>query len=92
MSVETVREYLAPLLLDDRIMEFDVSSATVDLAAVAVGTEPARIAKSLTFYQKDGLPLMIVTAGDQRIDNAKYKGFFACKAKMQIDSYIVHLT
>ena len=82
MSVETVREYLAPLSLADRIMEFDVSSATVDLAAVAVGTEPARIAKSLTFYTKENECLMIVTAGDQKIDNAKFKAFFGYKAKM----------
>ena len=82
MSVALVREHLAAFGLAERIMEFEASSATVELAALAVGTDPARIAKSLTFYQKDGLPLMIVTAGDQRIDNAKYKGFFACKAKM----------
>lgn len=82
MSVEKVREYLTPFFLADRIMEFEVSSATVELAAVAVGTEPARIAKSLTFYTKENACLMIVTAGDQKIDNAKFKAFFGYKAKM----------
>jgi len=82
MSVEKVREYLAPLSLADRVMEFELSSATVELAAVAVGTEPARIAKSLTFYAKDGSCIMVVTAGDQKIDNAKFKAVFGCKAKM----------
>jgi len=82
MSVEKVRAYLTPLALADRILEFDVSSATVELAAVAVGTEPARIAKSLTFYTKENTCLMIVTAGDQKIDNAKFKAYFGYKAKM----------
>jgi len=82
MSVEKVREYLTPFSLADRIMEFEVSSATVELAAVAVGTEPARIAKSLTFYTKENTCLMVVTAGDQKIDNAKFKAFFGYKAKM----------
>ena len=82
MSVEKVRNDLSTYGFGDRVMEFAVSSATVELAAVAVGTEPARIAKSLTFYGKDGECLMIVTAGDQKIDNAKYKAAFGCKAKM----------
>ncbi|MBQ9805006.1 MAG: YbaK/EbsC family protein [Clostridia bacterium] len=82
MSVEKVREYLCAYGLADRVMEFEISSATVELAAVAVGTEPARIAKSLTFYAKDNSCIMVVTAGDQKIDNAKYKAFFGCKAKM----------
>lgn len=82
MSVEKVREYLTPYGLSNRITEFAVSSATVELAAIAVGTEPARIAKSLTFYAKDGGCILIVTPGDQKIDNAKFKAFFGCKAKM----------
>lgn len=82
MSVDAVRAYLEAFDLSDRVMEFETSSATVELAALAVGTEPARIAKSLTFYAKDGGCLLIVTAGDQRIDNAKFKAFFASKAKM----------
>ena len=82
MSVENVRNDLSAYGLGGRVMEFPVSSATVELAAAALGTEPARIAKSLTFYGKDGECLMIVTAGDQKIDNAKFKAFFGCKAKM----------
>ena len=82
MSIESVRTYLNSYALADRIMEFDVSSATVELAAAALGTEPARIAKSLTFYGTDGECLMIVTAGDQKIDNAKFKAHFGTKAKM----------
>ena len=82
MSVETVRNDLSAYGLADRVMEFAVSSATVELAALALETEPARIAKSLTFYSKDGDCLMIVTAGDQKIDNAKFKATFGCKAKM----------
>lgn len=82
MSVEIVRKYLAPMGLSDRVMEFEVSSATVELAAAAVGTEPARIAKSLTFYAKDGGCIMVVTAGDQKIENAKFKAVFGYKAKM----------
>ena len=82
MSVESVYNYLLKFGLADRVMEFEVSSATVELAAVAVGTEPARIAKTLSFYGKDGGCVLIVTAGDQKIDNSKYKAFFATKAKM----------
>jgi len=82
MSVEAVRTFLAPMGLSERVMEFSVSSATVELASAALGTAPAHIAKSLTFYAKDGGCLMLVTAGDQKIDNAKFKAQFGCKAKM----------
>ena len=82
MSVASVCNYLLKFGLVDRVMEFEVSSATVELAAVAVGTEPARIAKTLSFYGRDGGCVLIVTAGDQKIDNSKYKAFFATKAKM----------
>ena len=81
MSVQVVREYLKPFHLDERIREFSVSSATVELAAVAVGVEEARIAKTLSFMA-DGQPLLIVAAGDARVDNAKYKAQFHQKAKM----------
>ena len=64
----------------DRIKEFDVSSATVELAAVAVGCEPAHIAKTLSFLTGEG-PVLIVAAGDAKIDNHKYKSFFGVKAK-----------
>ena len=67
--------------MEDRILEFEVSSATVELAAVAVGCEPGRIAKTLSFMVGEQ-PILIVAAGDARVDNAKYKAQFAKKAKM----------
>ena len=81
MSLENVKEYLKKFNKESEILEFELSSATVELAAVAVGTEPSRIAKSLTFMV-GGKPIMIVCAGDVKIDNSKYKGVFGEKAKM----------
>ena len=81
MSIEKVREHFSCLGIADRIMEFEVSSATVELAAKAVGVEGARIAKTLSFLVKDE-PILIVVAGDGRVDNKKYKATFAAKAKM----------
>ena len=81
MSVEKVRAYLEHFGVSDRIREFDVSSATVELAAVAVGVEPARIAKTLSFKLGED-PILVVTAGDAKIDNSKYKHLFGMKAKM----------
>lgn len=81
MSIEKVRAYIKSFGLDDKIREFDVSSATVDLAAQALGCEPCRIAKSLSFDIK-GTPTLIVSAGDVKIDNSKFKARFATKAKM----------
>ncbi len=81
MSVEKVREYLTAYGLGDRVMEFPVSSATVDLAAQAVGVEAARIGKTLSFKVHDA-PVLIVVAGDARVDNARYKQHFGTKAKM----------
>ena len=81
MSIEKVRAYLEPLGIADRIQEFSVSSATVELAAAAVGVEAARIAKSLSFKVADA-PVIIVVAGDAKIDNSKYKHQFHTKAKM----------
>ncbi|MCI5994948.1 MAG: YbaK/EbsC family protein [Blautia sp.] len=81
MSIERVREYFKQYGIEDKIMEFDVSSATVELAAEAVGCEPARIAKTLSFLVGD-TPILIVAAGDARIDNPKYKAQFHTKAKM----------
>lgn len=81
MSIEKVRAYMEPLGLAGRIREFEVSSATVDLAAEAVGVEGARIAKSLSF-KVDERPIIIVAAGDAKIDNPKYKAQFHTKAKM----------
>ena len=81
MSVEKVREYLKAYGVEDRIREFDISSATVELAAVAVGVEGARIAKTLSFKVGEE-PILIVAAGDAKVDNSKYKHFFGAKAKM----------
>lgn len=81
MSIERARAYLAERGLEDHIMEFRQSSATVELAARAVGCEPARIAKTLSFYV-DGRVVLILVAGDARIDNQKFKLRFHAKAKM----------
>ena len=81
MSIEKVRAYFKPLGIEGRIREFDVSSATVELAAVAVGVEGARIAKSLSFKVEDK-PIIIVVAGDAKVDNSRYKAQFHTKAKM----------
>lgn len=93
MSIEKVRAYFQTLGIADRILEFDVSSATVDLAAQAVGVEGARIAKTLSFLLGDRC-ILIVAAGDARIDNHKYKARFGAKAKMpahdDVPSYVGH--
>ena len=81
MSIEKVRAYFAKVGMEDRILEFSVSSATVELAAQAVGCEPQRIAKTLSFMVGEQ-PVLIVAAGDARIDNPKYKAQFSQKAKM----------
>lgn len=81
MSIEKVRNYLERFGAADRVLEFEVSSATVPLAAKALGCQPARIAKSLTFKAVDDY-LLIVTAGDRKVDNAKYKAEFRTKARM----------
>ena len=81
MSIQKVRDYLRPLGAADRIREFEVSSATVELAAVAVGVAGARIAKSLSFKVEEA-PIIIVVAGDCKVDNGRYKAQFHTKAKM----------
>lgn len=81
MSIERVREYFREKNMEHKIREFDVSSATVELAAQAVGCAPQRIAKTLSFMV-DGKAVLIVTAGDAKVDNQKYKAQFAVKAKM----------
>lgn len=81
MSIETVRAYFRPLGREGDILEFPVSSATVELAAQAVGVIPARIAKTLSFLVENQC-VLIVAAGDAKIDNAKYKAQFHTKAKM----------
>jgi prolyl-tRNA editing enzyme YbaK/EbsC (Cys-tRNA(Pro) deacylase) len=81
MSIERARAHLAKFGLESKIREFSVSSATVSLAAEALGTEPRRIAKSLSFALGDKA-ILIIAAGDARIDNRKYREKFGAKAKM----------
>ena len=81
MSIQKVREYLAAYGAADRIREFDVSSATVELAAKALGCAESRIAKTLSFMLGDRV-VLVVAAGDVKVDNRKYKDFFGGKAKM----------
>jgi prolyl-tRNA editing enzyme YbaK/EbsC (Cys-tRNA(Pro) deacylase) len=81
MALEKVKEYFKNYGIDDRVRELEVSSATVELAAKALDCEPCRIAKTLSFMV-DGHPVLVVTAGDAKIDNAKYKAQFRVKAKM----------
>jgi len=93
MSVESVKEYFRQYGLEDRIKEFDVSSATVELAAIALGCEPCRIAKTLSFMVNDKA-VLVVTAGDAKIDNPKFKAQFQTKAKMlsfdEVQSMVGH--
>ena len=81
MSIERVRAYLQTRGMADRIQEFDVSSATVELAAQALGVEGKRIAKTLSFKLGDRV-LLVVAAGDAKVDNGRYKAAFGGKAKM----------
>src|SRR5215471_11154954 len=90
MSIEKVKLYFEKHNMKDRIREFAVSSATVELAAAALNCEPQRIGKTLSFMV-DGKAILIVTAGDARIDNAKYKAQFGAKAKMLAPDDAVNL-
>lgn len=90
-TIDRVRAYLAQYGVADRIREFDVSSATVELAAQALGVEPGRIAKTLSFMAGEQ-PVFIVAAGDVRVDNRKYKDQFGCKAKMMTAEELERLT
>lgn len=93
MAIEKVKEYFARFGMADRVREFDVSSATVELAAQALGCEPCRIAKTLSFLVEEGA-ILIVAAGDAKIDNPKYKAQFGTKAKMlafdQVEELVGH--
>lgn len=91
MSIEKVREYFSQYNLEDKIMEFGVSSATVDLAAEAVGVIPARICKTLSFKSQEGC-ILIETAGDTKIDNRKFKDTFGFKAKMLTAEEVIEYT
>lgn len=88
MAIENVREYFKQWNIEDRIQEFDVSSATVELAAQALHCEPQRIAKTLSFMVNNNA-ILIVTAGDAKIDNSKYKAKFAAKAKMLTSDEVI---
>ena len=81
MSIEAVKKYLEQWSLEDRVQEFTTSSATVELAAEALSVIPARIAKSMSFKTKEGC-IIIVAAGDGRVNNGKFKAAFGEKAKM----------
>lgn len=93
MSLEKAKAYLKEAGYEERVMEFEVSSATVELAAKAANVEPCQIAKSLTFKINEK-PVMVVCAGDTKIDNSKYKAKFAAKATMlspeEVDNFIGH--
>lgn len=91
MAIETVRKYFEQYNIADRIQEFEVSSATVELAAAALSCEPQRIAKTLSFMV-EGQAILIVTAGDAKVDNAKYKALFKTKAKMLTPEEVLSLT
>lgn len=94
MSIERGRAYFRKIGIEDRVREFEVSSATVELAAIALGVEGARIAKTLSFKLQDDKPILILAAGDARIDNHKYKDKFHAKAKMltpdEVNEFIGH--
>lgn len=94
MSIELVRAYLKQYQRDEDIMELNASSATVELAAEALGMKPERIAKTLSFMGKEQA-LVIVCAGDCKVDNHKYKDYFGVKAKMlkmeEVEQYTNHI-
>ena len=93
MSIETVKTYLKPFGLAERVQELGESSATVELAAQAVGVEPARIAKTMSFYAKEpGACILVVAAGDQKINSGKFKQQFGWKAKMLAAEDVERLT
>ena len=90
MSIEKVRDYFKGFDMEDKVLEFEVSSATVQLAAIALGTEEARIAKTMSFKKDDGC-ILVITAGDVKIDNAKYRHTFGLKAKMLTPYEVIEL-
>lgn len=93
MAIEAVKTYFRQYGMEDKIREFDVSSATVELAAAALQCEPQRIAKTLSFLVADH-PVLVVAAGDAKVDNHKFKEQFATKAKMlspdQVEAMVGH--
>lgn len=91
MAIEKVKAYFSQFGISDRVREFEVSSATVELAAQALNCEPCRIAKTLSFMT-DGRAILVVAAGDAKIDNPKYKAQFGAKAKMLSPGEVEALT
>ena len=91
MSIERGRAYFRQFGMEDRVREFDVSSATVELAALALGVEGARIAKTLSFKTAEGGCMLILASGDARIDNPKFKAKFHLKAKMLSPDEVVEM-
>ncbi len=93
MSIERVKKYFADFGIENRVREFEVSSATVELAALALGCSEGKIAKSLS-YMVDGSPIIIVVAGDVKVSNSKFKAEFLTKAKMltfdEVENLIGH--
>ena len=93
MSIKRVKKYFANFGIEDRVREFEVSSATVELAALALGCSEGKIAKSLS-YMVDGSPIIIVVAGDVKVSNSKFKSEFSTKAKMltfeEVENLIGH--
>jgi prolyl-tRNA editing enzyme YbaK/EbsC (Cys-tRNA(Pro) deacylase) len=90
MSIERVKEYFREYGIEDKVIELDESSATVELAAKALGTEGCRIAKTLSFMVNDAA-ILIVTAGDVKIDNKKYRDEYGVKAKMLAPDIVTEL-
>ena len=91
MSIEKGRAYFCQFGMEERVIEFTVSSATVELAAKALGVEGARIAKSLSFKKPEGGALLVLAAGDARIDNHKFKARFGFKPKMLSPDEVLEL-
>jgi len=92
MSIEDVKNYFKESQLNYKVREVKESTATVELAAKALGVEPALIAKTLSFKLKDNRNMLLVTKGDARIDNRKYKDFFKVKAKMLKPDEVLEVT
>ncbi len=90
MAIEKVKAYFKQYHIEDKVLELEMSSATVELAAAALGCEPARIAKTLSFLV-DGAAILIVAAGDTKINNSKYKAQFGAKAKMLSPNQVVEM-
>lgn len=91
MAIEPVKAYFRSFGIEEKIQEFEVSSATVELAAKALDVIPARIAKTLSFKQEDGC-ILVVAAGDAKVENQKFKSTFGMKAKMLTPEEVLQMT